>query len=85
MSQIFLPSLDLTLALSFFFSGEKHSCECSQGDVAHLQEHQIGEEDGPRESQEASEEIPSSHSPVGAVLPELAHYAAGCSFNSLKT
>ena len=48
--------------------GEKHSCERSQGDVAHLQEHQTGEEDGPRESQEAPEKISPSHSPVGAML-----------------
>ena len=52
----------------FCISGEKHSCECSQGDVAHLQEHQTGEEDGPRQSQEAPEEIPPSHSPVGSPL-----------------
>lgn len=55
----------------FWTSGEKHSCECSQGDVAHLQEHQTGEEDGPRQSQEAPEEVPPSHSPVGTVFRML--------------
>lgn len=45
-------------------SGEEHRCKRSQGDLAHLQEHQAGEEDGPRQSQEAPEEIPPSHSPV---------------------
>lgn len=45
-------------------SGKEHCCKRSQGDLAHLQEHQAGEEDGPRQSQEAPEEIPPSHSPV---------------------
>lgn len=49
--------------------GEKHSCKCTEGDVAHQQEHQAGQEDGPRQSQEAPEEIPPSHSSVGT-LPE---------------
>lgn len=51
-------------------AGEKHCCERSQGDVAHLQEHQTGQEDGPRQSQEAPEEIPPSHSPVGTAHSE---------------
>lgn len=64
-----IPDISTTALLTarlLFCSGEKHSCECSQGDMAHLQEHQTGEEDGPRQSQEAPEEISPSHSPVGA-------------------
>ncbi|XP_065713568.1 small conductance calcium-activated potassium channel protein 3 isoform X3 [Patagioenas fasciata] len=34
------------------------------GNVAHLQAHEAAEEDRPRQSQEAPEEIPPSHSPV---------------------
>lgn len=61
------------ISFSLHASGEKHSCERSQGDVAHLQEHQTGEEDGPRQSQEAPEEISPSHSPVGTthLTPDL--------------
>ncbi|XP_038123619.1 small conductance calcium-activated potassium channel protein 2 isoform X2 [Cyprinodon tularosa] len=50
---------------------KKHSCECSQGDVAHLQKHQTGEEDGPRKSQKASEKIPSSHSPTQNIMYDM--------------
>lgn len=52
-------------------SGEKHCCKCTQGDVAHLQEHQTGEENGPCQSQEAPEEIPPSHSSVGTLSETL--------------
>lgn len=56
------------MPICFSFSiGKEHGCKRSQGDMAHLQEHQAGEEDGPRQSQEASEEIPASHSPVRKV------------------
>lgn len=58
----------LTVVDAAHLPGEKHGCECSQGDVAHLQKHQTCEEDGPRQSQEAPEEIPPSHSPVGTAL-----------------
>lgn len=59
---------ELTVVDAAHVPGEKHGCKCSQGDVAHLQKHQTREEDGPRQSQEAPEEIPSSHSPVGTAL-----------------
>lgn len=69
----YFTHLCFQLSVSSFFGalGEKHSCECSQGDMAHLQEHQTGEEDGPCQSQEAPEEISPSHSPVGTVLLTL--------------
>ncbi|KAK7895705.1 hypothetical protein WMY93_021030 [Mugilogobius chulae] len=50
---------------------KKHSCECSQGDVAHLQKHQTREKDGPRQSQEAPEEVSPSHSPTQNIMYDM--------------
>lgn len=48
LNQMPLVSFLAIVCSTLVLVGEKHSCECSQGDVAHLQEHQTGEEDGPR-------------------------------------
>lgn len=71
VGQGLLPSPDCFCPPHPPSAGKEHSCECTQGDVAHLQEHQTGEEDGSRQSEKAPEEISPSHSSVGSFYPPL--------------
>lgn len=51
------------------FTGEEHSCQCTQGNMAHLQTHQVGQEDRSCQGAETPTQVSPSHSPVSPALP----------------
>lgn len=52
------------LNFHLFLPGKEHSCQCTQGNMAHLQTHKISEEDRSCQSAQTSAQVLAGHSPV---------------------
>lgn len=52
--------------------GQEHSCQCTQGNMAHLQTHQVSQEDRSRQGAETPAQVSPSHSPVSPTLVSAA-------------
>lgn len=53
-------------------AGQEHSCQCTQGNMAHLQTHQVSQEDRSRQGAETPAQVSPSHSPVSPNLVSAA-------------
>lgn len=74
-------ALELSAAVFVFLTGEKCSCQCTQGNMANLQKYKASEKDRSCKSQKTSTEILTSYSSVSTIL--YCHPAcAALGFNS---
>lgn len=66
------PFREVTVNMTFLdqpcFPGKEHSCQCTQGNMAHLQTHQVGQKDRSCKGAETPAQVSSSHSPVSPTL-----------------
>lgn len=51
-----------------FLPGKEYSCQCTQGNMAHLQTHKISEEDRSCQSAQTSAQVLAGHSPVSKMF-----------------
>lgn len=58
-----------------FLPGKEHSCQCTQGNMAHLQTHQVSEEDRSCQSAQTSAQVLAGHSPVSTMFPHFSIFA----------
>lgn len=63
------------LNFHLFLPGKEHSCQCTQGNMAHLQTHKISEEDRSCQSAQTSAQVLAGHSPVSKVLIQFRFFA----------
>lgn len=61
----------LALTLVYYVTAEKCCSQCAQGDLAHLQKHQTGEEGQCFQGQDSPKKIPPGHIFVSGFIPRV--------------